>query len=489
MGTEIVNGTVPSSQRAEPGSKINLDASSLFKAPTFGPIDAWGDAKGVQFFITFETEIGTGQGVVRLAEEEWTWKTFTVYTALTELKAYEKPAGKRRAMGVEHGWVEFEEKDSRVLMIGAGQDGLTVAARLKMLNVDSLIIDSNERVGENWHKRYHQLVLHDPIWYDHMPYIPFPLHCPVFTSKDKLGEFFESYSSSWDDGKKQWTVTLGRKKQAHIVQATGHSGEKNFPTIKGIPDFKGDLLCHSSKLPCANPSSKSKKAVNFFEKGYNTTIVQRSTTCVVSSSSIADIGLKGLYEEDGPPVEDADLWLWAIPFELFKAQQLKLTKVQNEHDKATLDGLRKAGFALDNGPDDVGLMFKYFQHGSGYYIDVDASALIAEGKIKVKQGKEIPQVLPYGLEFTDGLKLEADEIIFATRYQNMKSQARAIFGDEVTDRVGDVWEFNGQGELRTIWQRSGHPRLWFMGGNLALSRYYSRVLALQIKALEEGLTQ
>jgi hypothetical protein len=168
-------------------------------------------------------------------------------------------------------------------------------------------------------------------------------------------------------------------------------------------------------------------------------------------------------------------------------QQIKLTKVQNEHDKATLDGLRKAGFGIDMGPMDAGLLIKYYQRGGGYYIDVGASQLIIDGKIKVKQGQEISQILPNGLEFADGSKLEADEIIFATGYQNMRTQARLIFGDEVADRVGDVWGFNEEGEFRTMWQKSGHPGLWFMGGNLAISRYYSRILALQIKALEEGI--
>jgi len=130
---------------------------------------------------------------------------------------------------------------------------------------------------------------------------------------------------------------------------------------------------------------------------------------------------------------------------------------------------------------------KYFQRGGGYYIDVGASRLIIDGKIKVKQGQEISSILPTGLKFADGSTLEADEIVFATGYQNMRSQARIIFGDEVADRVGDVWGFNAEGEFRTMWQKSGHPGLWFMGGNLALSRYYSRILALQIKGVEEGV--
>ena len=78
---------------------------------------------------------------------------------------------------------------------------------------------------------------------------------------------------------------------------------------------------------------------------------------------------------------------------------------------------------------------KYFQRGGGYYIDVGASQLIADGKIKIKQGQEITEVKPNGLLFADGSELPADEIVFATGYQNMRGTARKIFGDELADRV------------------------------------------------------
>lgn len=520
--------------------KIEIDGDAPHKAPKFGPIDAWGDVNGIQSFLTFDTDVGRGKGVFTLAEENGEWKIFTLYTVLTELKGFEEPVRHRRTKGVKHGgdptrknWKETRDADAnlengepKVLIVGAGQGGLTAAARLKMLNIPTLMIDLNERVGDNWRKRYHQLVLHDPVWYDHLPYLPFPQHWPVFSPKDKLGDWFESYvkhmelnvwtstamtSTSWDENKREWTVTLERKKPdgttetrtihpKHIIQATGHSGKKNFPTMKGMDTFQGDRLCHSSEFSGAKPNSEGKKAIvvgscnsghdiaqDFYEKGYDTTIVQRSTTCVISSEGITDIGLKGLYDEDGPPVEDADLILMSMPSELLKAQQIKVTRLQAEHDKALLDGLRAVGFGLDSGADGSGLLVKYFQRGGGYYIDVGASQLIIDGKIKVKQGQEIAQILPHGIEFEDGSKLDADEIIFATGYQNMRSQARIIFGDELADRVGDIWGLNEEGEFRTIWQKSGHPGFWFMGGNLALARYYSRILALQIKAIEEGL--
>ncbi|KAH9882222.1 hypothetical protein J1614_001394 [Plenodomus biglobosus] len=519
-------------------NKVSVDRSTAVRAPRFGPIDGWGDVNGISFFINIETDIGRGEGVVNLAEDHGVWKIFTLYTLLTELKGHEEPVGHRRPRGVKHGgdpdrknWAELREEEKKnidptVLILGAGQGGLTVAARLKMLNVPALIIDANERVGDNWRKRYRQLVLHDPVWYDHMPYVPFPPNWPVFTPKDKLAEFFEAYvnllelnvwtatefkEATWDNSKKQWTVQLSRRHPdgttetktlhpKHIVQATGHSGKPNMPEIPGIHDFKGDRLCHSSGHPGANPASKGKKAIvvgccnsghdiaqDFYEKGYQTTMIQRSTTCVVSSTAITEIGLKAIYSEDAPPTADADLLAWSTPSALSKAQQIKVTAAQAAHDAVLHQGLSAAGFKLDSGPMNAGLTMKYYQRGGGYYIDVGCSQLIIDGKIRIAQGHEIAQILPHGIALANGDTLDADEIVFATGYANMRTQARELFGDAVADKVSDVWGFNHEGEFRTMWQRSGQPGLWFMGGNLAISRFFSRVLALQIKGEELGL--
>lgn len=215
-------------------------------------------------------------------------------------------------------------------------------------------------------------------------------------------------------------------------------------------------------------------------------MVQRSSTCVVSSASILE-GNRGLFEEGGPPTEDADLAAWSAPMEVLKAVYLEKTRTQQVEDGETLAGLTKAGFKVDRGPDECGLTIKYFQRGGGYYIDVGASQLIIDGKIKVKQGQEVAEILPQGLRFADGEELEADEVVFATGYQNMRTQARGIFGDEIADRLGDVWGIGEDGEFRHLWRHSGHPGFWYHGGNLAICRYFSKVLALQIKAQLEGL--
>ncbi|UNI22220.1 hypothetical protein JDV02_008129 [Purpureocillium takamizusanense] len=522
--------------------RLELDtAGSPVRRPMMMPIDGGAGVNGIHAFFRFETATGAGEGTLRLALEDRKWKIYTIYTCLQELNGCQEETFARRPLGVEHGgrtdgknWADRRAAqvslddgiEPPVLIVGAGQAGLTAAARLQVLGVKALIIDRNGRVGDNWRKRYHQLVLHDPVWYDHMPYLSFPPQWPVFTPKDKLAQFLESYAdlmelnvwtntelanSQWNDKEGAWTVSVTRKlgdgstqtrelRPRHIIQATGASGLKSQPTFKGAETFKGDVLCHSSEFSGAREGSVGKKAVivgccnsahdiaqDYLGKGYDVTMVQRSSTNVVSSKAILDVAFNGLYAEDGPPVDDSDMIVQGMPLAVLKAVQVKVAALQREHDKEMLDGLAKAGFKVDFGPDDAGLFFKYFQRGGGYYIDVGAAKLIADGSIKIKQGQEISEFLPSGIRFADGSELDADEIILATGYDNMSTQTRVMFGDDVADKVNDAWGLNEEGEMRSIWQKSGHPGLWLHGGNLALCRFYSRLLALQIKGLVEDL--
>ena len=80
------------------------------------------------------------------------------------------------------------------VIVGGGQGGIALGARLRRLGVPTLIVEKNERPGDSWRKRYKSLCLHDPVWYDHLPYLPFPDHWPVFSPKDKIGDWLEMYT-------------------------------------------------------------------------------------------------------------------------------------------------------------------------------------------------------------------------------------------------------------------------------------------------------
>ncbi len=227
---------------------------------------------------------------------------------------------------------------------------------------------------------------------------------------------------------------------------------------------------------------------NFYENGADVTMLQRSGTYVISAATGLFMLHKGIYDEGGPPTEEADIYGQSLPLPVQFAFNVHLTNEIAAAEKANLDGLKQAGFDVDFGEDGSGIYRKYVTRGGGYYIDVGGSQLIIDGKIKLASSPEgIKGFEANALVLADGRTLDADIVVLATGYENMITTARTCFGDKVADRCNPVWDLDSEGEIRAMWRPSGHPHFWFMGGNLALCRIYSRFLALQIKAIEEGL--
>jgi len=421
---------------------------------------------------------------------------------------------------------EFMDEEPVCLVVGAGQAGLNIAARLQTLGVSCLVVDRNKRIGDNWRHRYRTLVTHDPVHYCHMSYLPFPKTWPFFTAKDKLADWFESYasimelnvwlstaivSSTWSDASLSWTVTLQRGEDAprtlhpkHIIFCTGHSGEPKMPHLPGQSSFPGTLY-HASQHTDASltGAAHGKRVVvvgtgnsghdiaqNFAENGAHVTMLQRRSTHVINASKGLLIMTRALYGEHSPATEDADIWAQSFPAPVNFALARLTTRAVAEAEREELDALERAGFALNDGADGGGLFSLYMTRGGGYYIDVGCSQLISDGTIKVVRSEEGIKGFDGGaLVLADGRRLEADVVVMATGYDNMRTSVQKALGDEVADRARDVWGLDEEGEINAMWRPSGHPGLWFMGGNLSLCRQYSKFLALQIKAIEMGLNK
>jgi len=494
------------------------------------------DMVWAQAYLAFETPKTRGQGLLRLKQDNGQYsQAFTFFTTLWEIKGHEEFAYERRPNGADiheqpgpeaKNWlqlraetVKFEKKDPTVLIIGGGQNGLMIAARLGALGIPALIVEKNPQIGDNWANRYHNLVLHDPVWADHFPYLPYPPHWPIFTPKDKLASWFKTYAAAmelnvwnsasieggakYDESTQEWTTKVVREGQEpremkvkHIVLATGFSGEARIPKFEGLENFKGPTP-HSSKHKGAKEWAGKKAivvgccnsghdiAAEFYEHGCDTTIVQRSSTYVVSSKHGLPAWLNGFYQEGGPHVDDADVLFTSLPTELVgEFHKISTAKVA-ELDKPILDGLEKAGFKLNRY--NSGLFMKYFRDGGGYYLDVGCSQLIADGKIKVKQGQEIKRFTENGIEFADGDFREADIVVLATGYGSMRDTVRRVIGEEVANKVHTCWSFDKQGEIQTVWRNSGQPGFWLQCGNFFQARCFSRLTALQIQQIELGL--
>src|SRR6267142_1675861 len=327
----------------------------------------------IEAIFKFETAQGRGNGILRLvpdAGDSNTIKAWTLLTALDELKGFEEQLGISRPRGEAYSrdfrgpnWLdlrkaaaEYGDRDPAVVVVGGGQSGLCIAARLKQLQVDTLIVDREARIGDNWRNRYHALTLHNQVQVNHLPYMPFPPNWPTSIP-----------------------LALARKSHAMVTE-------------------------HSKRL-----------------------------------------------------------------------------------DQELLDGLVCAGFKLDFGDGNTGWQFKYLTRGGGYYFNVGCSDLIVKGEIALKQFSDIEGFVADGARMKSGETLAADLIVLATGYKRQEELVRKLFGEEVVDRIGPIWGFGETQELRNMYTRTRQPGLWLIAGGLAQCRINSKYLALQIKAVEEGL--
>ncbi|MEV4315099.1 NAD(P)/FAD-dependent oxidoreductase [Actinocrispum sp. NPDC049592] len=495
----------------------------------------------VEAWIEFETATGRCRGHLRL-NDEGAW---TLLTSLHELKGFEEPCRQRRPKGVRHGavedrlsWAQEREREQAelgygqqpyVVVIGGGQGGIALGARLRQLGVPALVLERNDRPGDSWRKRYRSLCLHDPVWYDHLPYLPFPENWPVFAPKDKIADWLEMYTrvmevpywtraevkSAAYDGT-QWTVTVDRDGETVVLQpkqlvfATGMSGKPNVPSFPGAELFQGDQH-HSSQHPGPEGYAGRKAVVigsnnsahdicaALWEHGADVTMVQRSSTHIVRSDSLMDIALGDLYSEKavaaGVTTDRADTIFASLPYRILPQLQIPVYQAIKERDADFYARLEQAGFDLDWGDDDSGLFMKYLRRGSGYYIDVGASELVADGKIKLVRG-QVDRLTRDSVVLADGTELDADLVVYATGYGSMNGWVADLAGQEMADRVGKCWGLGSgttkdpgpwEGEERNMWKPTRQPGLWFHGGNLHQSRYYSLFLALQLKARYEGI--
>ncbi|MDF1737186.1 MAG: NAD(P)/FAD-dependent oxidoreductase [Minwuia sp.] len=490
--------------------------------------------EALEVIFGFHTSAGHGQGVVRLVpdpEGSGELRAWTLMTALHGLTEHPERLSAARAGGDafarEFGganWQDhrdraraYADREPTVVVVGAGQAGLAIAARLNALGVDTLLIEKNRRVGDNWRSRYHSLTLHNEVYVNHLPYMPFPPTWPVYIPKDMLANWFEFYveamelncwtdtalvSGDHDAGSGLWTLNLqsgdGTKRTVrprHVIFATGVSAIPVVPDLPGLDTFQGTVM-HSGHytdgkdwkgkraLVIGTGNSAHDVAQDLQASGADVTMVQRSPSYIVSLAEAQKV--YALYDE-GPPLDDCDLLAASFPFPVLRRSYQLSTAEMKKVDADLMKGLEDRGFRLDFGEDETGFQMKYMQRGGGYYFNVGCSDLIVSGEIGLLHDESIARYSAQGAVLGDGTTHAADLIVLATGYLNQQETVRAWLNDGIADRIGPVWGFNDGGELRNMWCRTPQPGLWFTAGSLAQCRIFSRYLALQIKACEEGL--
>lgn len=489
----------------------------------------------IEAMIRFKTSVGRGSGLLRLkgdCSDAAPLEAWSLLTTLQSIDGYDEESirlGKETSPYEQdrHGpnWLDrrqealrYAEREPTVLIVGGGHAGLSAAATLKALGVETLIVDRMARVGDNWRLRYHALKLHNMTPSNSLPYLSFPSTWPNYIPKDKIANWLEFYVDAleldfwtstsfegaiYDEALGTWKASLRLKdgtiremRPAHIILATSVNGTPNIPEIPALKNFKGRVL-HSSQF--RNGAEWKNKNVLVFGtgtsahdvmqdlhgSGAHATMVQRSPTEIVNIEPSAQL-YDGVFYEKGPSSDDRDLISASVPLDILKKAHVLLTAKGRVFDAPLHERLRRVGFRLDT--DETGWPLKYRLRGGGYYFNVGASDLIADEKVGLIQFQDIESFSAEGLSLKDGRHVPAELIVLATGYKGHDHTITNYFGEHVAKRVGPVWGFNAETqELRNMWMRTAQPGLWLTGGSFSQCRVFSKYLALQIKAVELGM--
>ena len=485
----------------------------------------------IEAIFAFVTKLGRGEGVVRVPENSQK-NAWTFLTSLSELRGFPEKVGLNRPSGEAYSrnfggsnWldqrqesIKFSDREPTVLVVGGGQAGLAVAARLGQLEIETLVIDKHDRIGDNWRKRYHSLALHNQIHVNHLPYLPFPPNWPKYIPKDMLANWFELYAdvmqvnfwtgtelidANYDNRLNHWVATVRQNnnserilKPKHIIFANGVSGIPYKPKLDGLCDFRGEVL-HSEGFSNGAEWTGKRAAVlgtgnsghdvaqDLHSNGVHTSMIQRGSSTVVSIDPSAKLNY-ALYDE-GASLEDSDLIASAATYPLIVEGYQLAVKKMAEFDKELIAGLKTRGFKYDLGEDFTGHQMKYRRRGGGYYLDAGCSQLIIDGKIQLIQFDDIQRFVDTGILMKNGNVEKIDLLVLATGYYSQTELVSRLLGDKIAKKVGKIWGIGEDGEMANMWKATPQKGLWFMAGSLAQCRIYSKYLALQIKIVEEEL--
>jgi len=404
-----------------------------------------------------------------------------------------------------------------VLVAGGGQAGLSIAAVLGRMGVDTLVVDRHERVGDNWRKRYRSLALHNPAEMNQLPYLPYPLSWPMYLPKDMVADWFESYawlmelnfwtgtelkSAVYDASAGRWNAVVRHTdgteravRPRHLVFANGLLGFPRVPELPGLKDFAGKVM-HSSEFTDGTPwrgrkalvlgtgTSAHDVAQDLHANGCEATIVQRGPTYVVS----IEPGAKQIYTiYEGIPIEDGDLLVSTNTLPIVRKNLQLITARAAEMDRKMIEGLTARGFQWSMGDDNGGHQMLIRRRYGGYYLNAGCAQLIIDGAIGVLPFDEIERFVAGGALLKDGSVRPADLVVLATGFDTQEVLVGKLLGDEVAKKVGRIWGLGPDGEMNNMWKRTAQEGLWFVGGSFTNCRIYSRYVALQIKAIEEGI--
>ncbi|KAL5331434.1 hypothetical protein ACEPPN_000964 [Leptodophora sp. 'Broadleaf-Isolate-01'] len=486
-------------KRAKTGSFV-LDQSSP-RIMSLPQGSSW-----IEIRFSFETNAvpqTTCTGIMNLIPgSDGKWRIWVFRSILEQLKSENNVDVLEPTSKIVNGLTDEHQELSHFdcVIIGGGMAGLSTAGRMKALGISYVVLDKMQKIGDNWKTRYSSAKLHTGREYSHLPFErTFTPQYQEFLSKDDLAEGYQTWASrfdiniwlettpisgKWNSEKETWTLELLRhgKNQtiscSNIVVAGGAGGQvPKMPIYLNKESFRGIIL-HSADYKDASQwkgkhgvvigtaNTAHDVAVDMVESGLSSvTMVQRSKTLSYNATT---------------PTTTADRTTQTQPVAILDLISQAILHDSARKEPERFDALERAGFKLDR----WGSIQKYlYARGGGHYVDVGGSDMISKGMIKIKSNAVPTGYVENGLAFSDGTQLKADVIVFATGFDgNMRYIVQEIFGDEVATSMGDYWGLDREGELNGAFKPGGHPAMWYHGGMIGLSRFYSRFIALQVKA-------
>lgn len=449
------------------------------------------------------------------------WKIWVLSTWLENLDLY--PENEALLTAPRRLLDEIATVETDVFIVGAGNAAAALAARLKTLRVESIMADRNAHVGDNWALRYDCMKFHLPTSFCDMPYMGYSKEqqYPYLLTKDDLAEQLKRFVTAFhlnvinsaevikttQTQDKRWHVVLQTPTGTrtiiakHIVQATGIGSQKPYlPPMTDKQLYRGIDL-HSAQyrnvkelkdqgvdsvLVIGSANTAFDVLEDCYNAGLKSTMIARSPTYMVTLEHVCDKRGLGAYDSGAAATDKLFMTLPSVVDSQF-GRGLFAHLASLEPDRYA--ALAKTGFQVfDSQQPTASLMHHLIERGGGHYVDTGASALLVEGKVGFRAGVEPTAYTATGLRLSDGNTIQADAVIWCTGFadKNARETVTEIFKTPLD--VDATWGVDQEGEIRGMWKR--HLKVdnyWIMGGYTQQHRWFSRILALQIKAALEGV--